>query len=138
MTLLQFHLILVSFWFGLWAAESVLELCARDIGALRMVAIVHGWIDVLFEGPVTIAVLFTGALLLARIWPATPIQLIHAGLGVVPVLVNLICTGWVLARRHERDETRMRQLTLKVKLSGLGIPVGMAAYFVGLVYLPGH
>jgi len=136
-TLLQLHLILVSFWFGLWAAETVLELCARDPGALRTVAVVHGWIDIIFEAPVAIAVLVTGALLLARMWPAPSLHLVHAGLGMVPVIVNLACIRWVLARTTESDEARVRVLTWKVKVSGLAIPVAMLAFVVGLGSLPG-
>lgn len=136
MTLLQLHLILVSFWFGLWAAETVLELSARDAGALRTVAAVHGWIDLIFEGPIAIAVLVTGALLLARLWPASLLHLIHAGLGMVPVIANLACIRWVLARMRETDEARVRALTWKVKLSGFGIPVAMAAFAVAFAFSP--
>jgi hypothetical protein len=138
MTLLQLHLVLVSFWFGLWAAETVLELSARDPGALRTAAVVHKWIDILFEGPVAIAVLVTGALLLARAWPAPPVVLIHAGLGVVPAVVNLVCMKWVLSRAGETDDARVRALTWKVKVSGLGIPVAMVAFVVGAGFLAGN
>jgi cadmium resistance protein CadD (predicted permease) len=112
----------------------VLELCANDAGALRLVARAHAWVDRLFEGPTTIAVLVTGSLLLARMWPAPPTQLIHAGLGMVPVIVNLICMKWVLARSNENDEARARELTRKVKLSGLAIPVAAVAFVVAAGY----
>ena len=135
MAIVQLHLILVSFWFGLWASETVLELCGRDAASRHIVALVHGWIDLVFEGPVTVAVLVTGALLLARAWPAPPLLLVHAGLGMVPVIANLVCMMWVQQRRKETDDERARALTSKVKLSGLAIPVAIVAMVMGLGFM---
>jgi hypothetical protein len=136
MTLPQLHLVLVSFWLGLFAAESVLELSDRDPGSRRTIAVVHRWIDTLFEIPVAIAVFVTGSLLLARAWPVPPILLAHAGAGLIPVVVNVICIKWVHARWKETDEARACNLTRRVKLTGLGIPFAILALIIGLGFLP--
>jgi hypothetical protein len=52
--LLQLHLVAVSFWLGVVAAEMVLEFSVRDAESRRTVAVVHGWIDLLVEIPVVI------------------------------------------------------------------------------------
>jgi hypothetical protein len=131
MSLLQLHLMLVSFWFGLWAAETVLELSARDPQSTRTIASLHRWIDVLFEMPVAIAVLITGGALLARMWPVGPLALVHAAAGVIPAAVNLLCFGYVYARAKTDDEARARDLTRKVKLTGYAIPVAVIAMVIG-------
>jgi hypothetical protein len=137
MTLANIHLIIVSFWLGLLAAETALELCARDAASTRTVAEVHRWIDLCFEGPVAIAVLITGSVLMVRIWPAPPLMLAHAALGAVPAVVNLLCVGYVLARTRATDAAEAQALTRKVKLTGLAIPLILAAMAIGLVRLSG-
>ena len=137
MTLATVHLIIVSFWLGLLAAETVLELCIRDAASTRTVALVHRWIDLVFEAPTAIAVLVTGGLLLARIWPAPSLVLIHAAAGALPALVNLLCVGYVVARSRTADEAEARALTRKVKLTGYAIPLILVAMAIGLGFLVG-
>ncbi|HQR25237.1 MAG TPA: hypothetical protein PK163_10655 [Steroidobacteraceae bacterium] len=135
MTLATVHLIIVSFWLGLLAAETALELNARDASSTRTVARVHRWIDLCFEGPTAIAVLVTGGWLMARAWPAPPLVVLHGAAGVVPALVNLLCVGYVLARARTDDESEARALTRKVKLTGYAIPFIFIAMAIGLVFL---
>jgi hypothetical protein len=133
MTLLQVHFLAVSFWFGLLAAETVLELSPR--AAPRTVAAVHKWIDLVFEGPVVLLVIVTGTLLLARHWPAPPLLLVKAAFGLVPVLANLYCFSLVLDRARTTDEQRALALTRRIRLTGAGIPFAIAAFVIGIAYL---
>lgn len=135
MTLVLVHVIIVSFWLGLLAAETALELNARDEASMRVVARVHRWIDFCFEGPTAIAVLVTGGLLLARAWPVQPLLAAHAAAGVIPAIVNLYCVGYVTARASTGDHAEIRALTRKIKLTGYAIPlifVAMATAFIRL------
>ncbi|MBI1816366.1 MAG: hypothetical protein HYR72_15420 [Deltaproteobacteria bacterium] len=136
MMLVQLHLIAVSFWLGMVAAETVLEFCGRDAVSRRTVAVAHRWIDLLFEIPVVIVVVGTGTLLLARAWPASPLLLVKVGAGSIAVIANLICVPLVHARWKETDDARVRALTRQVKMTGLAIPFAIAALVIGLGFLP--
>lgn len=136
-TLLQLHFFTVSFWFGLLAAESVLELVGRR-GTEHIIARVHRWIDLLCEGPVVIAIFVTGGLLLSRLSQVPPILWVKIAFGSFTLLVNLYCMGLVLARAREKDETRFRSLSKKVRLTGYAIPFGLIAFIIGIGLLPGN
>lgn len=138
MTLLTFHLIAVSFWLGLLAAETVMELWAREPQARRTVAGIHRWIDICFEGPIAIAVLVSGSLLLVQAWPPTPLLMVKVGAGLITVLANLICFPIVYARARATDDARVTTLTRYVAMTGWGIPFGLLAFVIGLFFLPGH
>jgi len=138
MTLLTCHLIAVSFWLGLLAAETVMELWARTPEARRTVAGIHRWIDTCFEGPIAIAVLVSGGLLLARAWLPSTLLWIKVAAGLVTVAANLICIPIVFARARATDDARVATLTRYVAMTGWGIPFGLAAFVIGLFYLPGH
>jgi hypothetical protein len=138
MTLLTFHLIAVSFWFGLLAAETVLELRPRDAGQRRTIAGIHRWIDTFFELPIVIAVLSSGGLLLARAWPPSPLLWFKVTAGLIAVLANLICIPFVLARSRAADDARITTLTRYIAMTGWGIPFALLAFAIGLFYLPGH
>ena len=131
MTLLQGHFLAAGFWLGLLAAETVLELHPR--ASQPPIAVVHLWIDLLFEGPV---VLVTGALLLARSWPAPPLVLIKAAVGLVPILANLYCFPLVQGRARTTDPQRALALTRRIKLTGAAIPFAIAAFAIGLYLGP--
>lgn len=137
MTLATSHLMLVTFWLGLLATETVLELTVRDAASARTVAAVHRRIDLFFEGPTAIAVLVTGGMLLARAWPAPLLVLVHAAAGALPALVNLLCVGYVLKRSRAEDEADLMALTRKVKLTGYAMPLIVVALLIGLRFLPG-
>lgn len=137
MTLAHSHLMLACFWLGLLAAESVLELSGRDAASLRLVARVHRWIDTLFEIPVALAVLATGLTLLARLWPAPPLVLVHATAGMIPVVVNLVCGIWVRVRaRESAGDAEIATLTHRIQLTGLAIPFVVLALLIGLNFTP--
>ena len=110
----------------------------RTPGARRTVAGIHRWIDTLFEGPIAIAVLVSGGLLLARAWPPSPLLWIKVTAGLVTVLANLICIPIVFARSRATDDGRVAALTRYIKLTGWGIPFGLLAFVIGLFYLPGR
>ena len=134
MTLLQIHFLAAGFWLGLLAAETVLELHPR--ASQPPLAIVHKWIDLLFEGPAVLLVLVTGALLLARNWPAPPLLLAKAAVGLVPILANLYCFPLVLRRAQTTDAQRALMLTRRIKLTGAAIPFAIAAFAIGFYLRP--
>ena len=137
MRLAQTHLMLACFWLGLLAAETVLELSGPDAASLRVVARVHRWIDAIFEIPAALAVLATGLVLLGRLWPAPPLMLVHAAAGIVPVAVNAVCTVWVQARaRASAGDAEVAELTRRVKLTGLAIPLVVVALVIGVGFMP--
>ena len=132
MILLQVHIVAASAWLGVVAGESVMEHYGRDAASLRLIAQMHRWIDILFEGPLVAIVLVTGGLLLARAWPAPPLLLIKVGAGLIAVIANSICIPLVHARAHSNDDARVRALTRGIKITGLAIPFGLAALAIGL------
>ena len=132
MSLLQLHLILVSAWFGVIAAEAVVESYGRDAASRRLIAVIHGWIDVLFELPIVIVVLITGGILLVQAWPAPTLLLFKVALGLTGIIANLICIPLVRMRMHETDDKRVKQLSRKIQLTGLAIPIGIAAFILGI------
>jgi hypothetical protein len=139
MTLLQLHFFAASAWLGLMAAESVLELHDAYAAAGRgTIAAVHRWIDLLAEGPLVTVVLITGAVLLARDWPPSPLLLFKVGCGLAAIAANAVCIGWVLARAKATDDARKVALTRKIKLSGAAIPLAIVAFAIGVGYLPGR
>jgi hypothetical protein len=138
MILQQVHAAAACAWLGVVAAESVLELQARDAAARRLVAVVHAWIDLLFEGPLVVLVLVTGVWLLARAWPAPPLLLFKAGAGLIAVIANLICIPLVRMRAKATDDARVIALSQQVQLTGLAIPFGLLALIIGIGFLPAH
>ena len=137
MTLLELHLVLVSFWFGVLAVEAVLELCARDAASRRTVALVHRWTDLLVEIPTALAVLVTGAVLLARAWPAPSLLLVKSGLGLSVVVAQLVSVPLVHARWKADDDARVEALTRRITAFGAIYPVAIATFILGL-YWTGH
>jgi hypothetical protein len=132
MTLLQVHIVATSAWLGLVAAEAVVELHGRDAASRRLVARIHRWIDILFEGPLVALVLGSGALLLSRAWPASPLLLVKVGAGIIAVIANAICIPWVQMRAKASDDVEVRALTGKIAATGYAIPFGLAALVLGL------
>jgi len=134
-TVLQLHLISVSFWFGLVSAEVVLELSARDEPSRRFVAKVHKWIDILFEIPVVILVIASGALLLSQVWPGSSLLLIKVVLGMVAITANFMCFQFVHSRAGAKDDARIQAMTRRVLMTGLAFPIGIAAFVIGIGFL---
>ncbi len=132
MTLLQLHLMAVGFWLGAVATETALEFSARDAASRRAVALAHAKIDQWVEIPIVIAMVATGALLLARVWPGTPLLWVKVGAGLLAVTANVVCIPLVRARVAEPDEARQRALTRQIKGTLWGVPFAVAALVIGL------
>lgn len=131
MSLLQLHAAAVCAWMGVIAAETVLEFSPRDGASRRLVAAMHGWIDIAVEGPLIGLVVLTGASLLAARWPASPLLLVKVGCGLAAVLANLVCMVYVRQRAVASDDARIRLLGVRIRLTGLAIPFGLAALAIG-------
>jgi hypothetical protein len=132
MTLLEVHIVATSAWLGLVAGEVVMELHARDPAAQRLIARMHKWADICFEGPLIGIVLATGGVLLYRAWPGSPLLLVKVGAAMIAIIANLICMLNVRARAHAESEDTLRTLTRRIMATGLAIPFGLAALAIGL------
>ena len=129
------HVAVAFAWIGLVAGETVLELNARDPAGHRLIAKIHGWIDIVFEIPLLILVTITGAVLLTRVWPAPTILLVKVGCALTGVVVNVVCIFIVRARIHATSDEQVQALSRRVLLTGLAIPFGLVAVVIGLFYL---
>lgn len=138
MNLQELHGAAVSAWFGVLAAEAAIEMQARTPESRRIVAVMHGWIDLVAEGPLIAITVATGIPLLIRIWPAPTLVLVKAALGLAAVAANTVCIALVAARVREDDDTRRIKLTRRITLAGTAIPIGLVAWVIGYFYLPGH
>ncbi|CAE6851650.1 hypothetical protein R75461_07503 [Paraburkholderia nemoris] len=138
MTLLQIHAAAVCAWFGLIAAEAVLELREHEPAERRLIASIHAWIDILIEVPLIALVLVTGAMLLARAWPAPPLLMLKVGAGLIAVVANLICVVLVRARVKATDDACVSKLTRQIRFTGLATPFGLAAMIIGFGFLAPH
>lgn len=126
------HLILVCVWAGLVLAETVIELSGRKDEDLLRAARLHFQIDVFAEIPVVLGVLMTGLLLTMRMWPPSNILWIKIGLGFAAIAVNLYCAVLVIARYRKRsDPESLRRLSRNILQTWLGIPLGLAAFYLG-------
>lgn len=136
MTLLQLHMFAVSAWLGTVAVETALELQARDAVKQHFVANVHRWVDILVEGPLVLLTLISGALLLARVWPVSPLLLFKVGAGMTAIVANFICIPLVHKRWQARDDAALADYTKKIGLTGIAIPVALVAFVIGVGFLP--
>jgi hypothetical protein len=132
--LLQVHVFAVSAWLGLVAGETVMELHARDVESRRLVSQIHRWIDILLEGPLVATILISGALLLARAWPAPPWLLVKVGAGLIALFANVVCIAWVQARARARNDATVLALTNKIAMTGYAVPFALAALLIGFIY----
>lgn len=133
MSLLLVHVVATSAWLGLIAGESVMELHARSPEARRLVARIHRWIDICFEGPLIATVLVTGGTLLYRLWPnVSPLLLVKAAAGLVAIGANAICIQWVFARVRAPSDQSALSYTRKIAATGYAIPFAAAALGLGL------
>jgi hypothetical protein len=126
------HLILVAFWGGLVVAETVVEMVLREGEAARLGAEVHYWIDLLVEGPILVAIVVTGGVLLSRAWPPTPLHVVKIALALTAIGVNFWCVGIVIRRRHQTDARAVESSRQRVLWTGVGIPFAVAAMYIGL------
>ena len=80
--------------------------------------------------------LAAAALLLARDWPPSPLLLFKVGCGLTAIVANVICIPMVLARVKATDEARKLALSRNIRLTGAAIPLAIAAFVIGVGYLP--
>jgi len=132
MSLLTVHIIAAGAWLGLVAGESVMELSVRDDAARRVIARIHKWIDILFEGPLVATVLVTGAVLLSRVWPPSPLLMVKVSAAMIGIIANLFCMPWVLARARAGSATAINSYSRKIAATGAGIPFALLALAIGL------
>ncbi|MDE2466296.1 MAG: hypothetical protein KGO02_21675 [Alphaproteobacteria bacterium] len=132
MTLLEIHIVAASAWLGLVGGETVMELHARGPSAQRLIARMHKWIDILFEGPLVATVLVTGSVLLWRVWPPSPLLVVKIAAAMVAVIANFICIPLVQARAKAQSDEALRTLTRKIGATGVAIPFGLAALAIAL------
>ena len=132
-TLLQIHVVAASAWLGLIAAETVIELMAKDRTSRQFVARVHKTIDLYFEGPLVAIVLTSGSLLLYRLWPGVSpllwVKVVTASLGIAS---NVACIHWVVRRAAAKDDAEFAAYARKVSLTGYTIPLAVVALAIGL------
>jgi phage-related minor tail protein len=133
MTLLQFHLFAATAWVAIIGAETVLELHGSSTASRQLISRVHKWIDISLEGPLIAAIAISGAVLLARAWPAPPLLLVKVGAGMIALVANAFCLAWVQARARTDDDAKAVALTKKIWFSGYAIPFGLIALVIGLL-----
>ena len=133
MTLLEIHIVSASAWLGLIAAETVIELMAKDRATRRFVAQAHRTIDLYFEGPLVAIMVLTGSLLLYGLWPnASLLLLTKVAIGMVAVVSNFLCIRWVLGRARAKDDDEFLGYAKKISWTGYTIPFGLLALAIGL------
>jgi len=129
------HLILVSLWGGLLLAEIAIELLGRDNTGRRISARLHYWIDLFVEIPLVTGVVATGAILLAPLWPPPRLLAIKIILGLIAIVFNLSCVGLVIRRyRKSGDNAALDRLGHSIRFTVLGLPFGLAAFYLGIAY----
>src|SRR5687768_13583126 len=115
------HLAFIFLWGGVVLAEIVMEGVALRRDELETPAKLHFWIDVLVELPLLALVLVTGALLVQRAWPLSPLLQAKVIAGLVAVSMNLYCMAVVVLRyRYRGDPFLARHYRKRVMLSGIG------------------
>ena len=122
-------------WGGVLLVEFVLESLGRDDQSQAQAARAHFWIDVLVEMPIVLAVLVTGGVLLARVWPPTQLHLIKIVSASIAIALNLYCSVIVIVRYRARgDAAALQRYGRHVRLSAYGVPFGAVAAYIGLAY----
>ncbi len=133
MTALQIHVVAASAWLGLVAAETVIELMAKDRMTRRFVARAHKTIDLYFEAPLVAIVLVSGSLLLYRLWPDLSLLLIvKVVAGSIAIVANILCIHWVLGRARAKDDDEFFACSQKISWTGYSIPLAVLALAVGI------
>lgn len=126
---------LVTLWAGLALAEGVLELGASDDKLRALVARQHFQLDVFLEAPLLLGVLTTGAALLVRSWPPSPLLASKMVAGLLTVAANTACIVAVVQRhRHAEDPVALRVWSHRVRVSALAAPFFIFAAAMGLTY----
>jgi hypothetical protein len=130
------HLAALGVWAGVVAAEAVIELTPRTDADGRHAATLHYWIDLVIEVPVLLAVLATGAVLVARAWPLSALHYIKVGAGLAAVGANAWCVAHVVVRRRRLgDAGALHRHARWVRTTAtVGLPFAALALYLGLSY----
>ncbi len=122
-------------WAGLIAAEFIMEAVCREGAMARAAAVVHFWFDLCLEIPLMVCVLVTGGVLFSRTWPPSTLHWVKLALAVFAIACNVYCVGVVVRRRGRlEDPGELARGRLRVFASGVGVPFGLAALYLGLRY----
>lgn len=122
-------------WGGVLLVEFVLESLGDDAASQAQAARAHFWIDVLVEVPIVAAVLISGGVLLARVWPPTQLHMVKIASALVAIALNLYCSVFVIVRYRARADTAaVGRYRRHVRLSAFGVPFGAVAAYIGLAY----
>lgn len=97
--LLSIHLVFVGLWLGCVLTEVLFERALLNQGRTQELILVelHKRVDLFVEVPAFVAVLLTGALMLATTNPG-PVLHAKIGFGLVAIVANLYCV-WLVFRR---------------------------------------
>jgi hypothetical protein len=132
------HLAALCLWGGCVLAEGVVELVPKNDAEREHAARVHFWIDVLIELPLIAAVLTTGAVLMSRSWPPSPLLAVKVIAGLVALGLNIFCAVMVVLRYVRRiDPVAVGRYAARVRWSGVGVPFALVAAYIGLAYFAG-
>ena len=131
------HLIVLSLWGGVVAAEAVLEAYPFRRRELHTATIrFHYWIDLLVELPLVLAVVATGVTLLLVVEQITPTHVFKVFFGGMAVAVNLFCIAVVVRRgrkqeRHPDDRSLWRSSKVVLFCFAAGLACAAIAAIFG-------
>jgi len=131
------HLVCLTMWGGVVAAEFVLELYPRARKDLEVPTIrFHFWIDLLVELPLVLGVTATGTALIVLAWPLSALHVAKILCAACAIAANFCCIALVVRRKRLLDsgaaEAEQRQQTRRVMLcAAFGLPLGIAAAGMG-------
>lgn len=129
------HLVLIFLWAGVVLAEALLEILATDEAALPHVAKLHYWIDLFLEVPLVTGVLLTGIFLLKVHGPLGNLMTIKISAALIAIAINYYCAYQVILRYKTLGNlSAAKEHNRKIRLSFLGVPLGLVALYLGLNY----
>jgi hypothetical protein len=128
------HLIVLGLWGGIVLGELVLELSPKTESDHRLVARVHYLTDLFIELPLLAGVVATGLLLERRVEAHTTLHWVKLALAFTAIGTNVWAAITVVRRQRATDPAEVVRLTRQVRLSGLGVPFGLGALYIGLRY----
>lgn len=129
------HLIVLGMWLGVVITEVLFEFAASDVDSLRAAARFHYNVDKYGELPILVAVVVTGAILMARAWPLTPLHFVKIGFSLIAVTLAVICTLWVFRRREIEDADALLGYRRRIwTLAAVATFFATPALYLGLVY----
>ena len=93
----------------------------------------HFWMDVCCELPLLVAIVTSGAILTARVWPLSTAHWIKLAAGLLAIAANLYCAVLVALRYLRRgDRAALAALTVSIRWTWVAVPVGLLALVLGL------